>query len=570
VTETATRSAEISQPRSRPPLPAALLSAVVPGTGQWYSRRWLRGWILLIPALLLLAVLLALIGGSRDRLLELLVQPRVLWAIMAVNVALLAWRLFATVDAYRIASGGSWPGWVAGMVLAVLLALLAAPHVVVANYTLNTIDLLESVFVADEAAPPPRIVTPLEEVSEDAVPDPVTVFFEGVEAPTASSQRNRVFVDGFGDPEAIAAWPEIMAERSDRLAPFVAFEERVDTDRITILVAGGDAGPGRGGLRTDTMMVVTLDTVTGKAAVFGFPRNLAQIPLPSSFSGAFVEMEKQLAPPPPEPPPAAGGGEGGGGGGGEGEETTTTTPPTTTTTPPPPPFVSCKCYPDQLNSLYPRTNGWTRSFPNEVDPGMKALELTLENLMGLKIDYYALVDMAGFVRVIEAIGGVTVNVEQPLQAEVSPPWDGAPWATVDVDVGVHHLDGFEALAYVRARKGSSDYVRMERQRCMLRAVAAEADGLTVLRNFNAIAEAVKTSTTTNIPLSFLPDLVQATANLDFGDIATVGFTPGYYAPERDHRFKPIPDMNRIRAKVSRVLSDGPEAQSTDGVSECGV
>jgi LCP family protein required for cell wall assembly len=537
-----------------------MLSAVLPGTGQWYSRRWLRGWILLVPALFLLAVLLALVG-SRDRLIELLVQPRVLWVIMGINVVLLAWRLFATIDAYRIAGDGVWPGWVAGMILAVVFAFLAAPHVVVANYTLRTIDLLETVFVADEAAPAPRVVVPLDDVADEAVPDPVTVFFEGVEAPRPSSQRNRVFVDGFGDPDAVAAWPDIMADRADRFAPFPAFEERVDTDRITILVAGGDAGPGRGGLRTDTMMVVTLDTDTGKAAVFGFPRNLAQIPLPRSFSGAFVELERKLAPPPPPPPPPGEGEEGGG----EGQEAATTA-----TQPPPPPFVSCECYPDQLNSLYPRTNSWTRSFPNEVDPGMKALELTLENMMGLQIDYYALVDMAGFVRVIEAIGGVTVYVEQPLQAEVSPPWEGAPWATVDVDVGVHHLDGFESLAYVRARKGSSDYARMERQRCMLRAIAAEADPLTVLRNFNAIAEAVKTSTTTNIPLSFLPDLVSATAKLDFDDIATVGFTPGYYAPQRDHNFKPIPDVGRIRAKVDRVLREGPEAQSSDGVSECGV
>ena len=78
------------------------------------------------------------------------------------------------------------------------------------------------------------------------------------------------------------------------------------------------------------------------------------------------------------------------------------------------------------------------------------------------------------------------------------------------------------------------------------------------------------STTTNIPLSFLPDLVSATAKLDFDEIATVGFTPGYYAPERDHNYKPIPDVGRIRAKVDRVLSEGPEAQSSDGVSECGV
>src|SRR5665811_187317 len=86
---------------------------------------------------------------------------------------------------------------------------------------------------------------------------------------------NLIFRPGFGDPEAVAVHPEIVFGRS--AAPFLPFEERVDPGRLTFLLAGGDAGPGRGGFRTDTIMVATVDLETGQAALFGIPRNMAQI-----------------------------------------------------------------------------------------------------------------------------------------------------------------------------------------------------------------------------------------------------------------------------------------------------
>ncbi len=216
----------------------------------------------------------------------------------------------------------------------------------------------------------------------------------------------------------------------------------------------------------------------------------------------------------------------------------------------------------------PHTRKWTRSFPDEVDPGMAALREVVSHMTGLHIDYYVLVDMRAFVALVEAVGGVDVYVKEALQAEVSPPAEGEEWAAVDVQPGWNHLSSTEALAYARARKGSSDYVRMQRQRCLLRAVAGEADPFTLLRSFPAIADAIERYVVTDVPVSFLPDLVRAAANLDFSNIATVGFNPPYYAPERDDKSHPIPDLGRIRSKVRRVLENGVAAQSETGVSEC--
>lgn len=542
---------------------AATLSAVIPGAGQWYAGRMVRAVVIAAPLLLLLvAVLVAVLVAGRGGvtgILELAVQPVVLWALLGVNAVILAWRLFAVIDAYRI-SNPAGAGRLSVAVLIVMGVLVAAPHVIAGVYGFRGVVLIDRVFVSGDgtASAPVTLAPPSPEA--DLVPDPAsvetttTVLISTVPSSTVPPSTtttedvpdgNLIFRPGFGDPEAVAVHPEIVFGRS--AAPFLPFEERVDPGRLTFLLAGGDAGPGRGGLRTDTIMVATVDLETGQAALFGIPRNMAQIPMPAQFKDAFVDMQRKLEPP---SDPATWIDENGDG------------------VPDEPAFVPCHCFPEQINALYPYTRKWTRSFPNDVDPGMAALREVVENMTGLHIDYYVLVDMRAFVALVDAVGGVDVYVKDPLKAEVSPPEEGQPWATVDVQPGWHHLSSTEALAYSRARKGSSDYTRMQRQRCLLRSVAAEANPLTLIRSFPAIADAIERYVVTDVPVSFLPDLVRAAAGLDFSSIATVGFNPPNYAPERDFKYHPIPDLDRIRSKVRHVLEDGVVAQSSSGVSEC--
>ncbi|MEN8113091.1 MAG: LCP family protein [Actinomycetota bacterium] len=534
---------------------AAALSTLVPGAGQWYAGYLRRGLAVAAPLVLILAAAIALLRRGALGTIELAVQPAVLWAFLAVNLLILLWRLFAVVDAYRLAKAGHVSRWV-GALLVGLILVVALPHVAVAAYGVRGVIFIDRVFASDGdgTAAPNTIAPPSPEA--DLVPDPAATS-STTAAPTSTTvavstttteappRRNLLFREGFGDPEAVAVHPEIVA--GTHAAPFLPFEERIDDNRLTFLLAGGDAGPGRGGLRTDTIMVATINLETGQAAIFGIPRNMGQIPMPKRFEGAFAEMQRRLA---PETDPATWVDVDGDG------------------VPDEPEFEPCNCFPEQINALYAYTRKWTRSFPNEVDPGMAALREVAEHLLGLHIDYYALVDMQAFVALVEAVNGVDVYVKEPLQAEVSPPEEGARWATVDVQPGWNHLSGTEALAYARARKGSSDYARMERQRCLLRGVAGEADPLTLLRSFPAIADAIESYVVTDVPVSFLPDLVRAAATLDVSNIATVGLNPPYYGPVRDHKYHPIPDVDRMRWKVKHVLSEGVTAQSQDGVSEC--
>ena len=539
-------------PRGARPGLAAALSALIPGAGQWYTGRPVRALVVASPLILLLVASAVAWQGGAVGILELIVRPSVLWALLGVNVLILGWRVFAVVDAYRLVGRALLNRWSLAL-LVVAVAIVVAPHVVAGAYGIRGALLIDRVFVsADAADVTPVTLVPLSPEA-DIVPDPViaetTTTTTTVPPTTTTTEdlptRNLIFRPGFGDPEAVEVHPDIVY--AGPVAPFLPFDERVDSGRLTFLLAGGDAGPGRGGLRTDTIMVATVDLASGEAALFGIPRNMGQIPMPQRFKTAFANIERRLAP--------------------------VSDPETWTDldgdgVPDEPAFVPCNCFPEQINALYPYTRKWTRSFPDEVDPGMAALREVVEHMIGLHIDYYVLVDMRAFVALVEAVDGVDVYVQQPLQAEVSPPAEGEKWATVDVQPGWNHLSATEALAYARARKGSSDYARMQRQRCLLRAVAGEADALTLFRSFPAIATAIESYVVTDIPVAFLPDMVRAAAKLDFSSVATVGFNPPYYAPGRDAKGHPIPEIGRIRWKVKKVLEEGVVAQSSSGASEC--
>ena len=537
------------------PWAAAGLSLIIPGSGHLYLRRWLRAAVWASPIVI---IVLAYVLADVDRfdLVGAAFSKPTLWMIFGLNIAAAVWRVASAVDAWRRAAktvSGPSPFSVAVIGGFAIFLAIVIPHLFVARTTIDAVRLVDIVFAGD-AGPPDTPVIPIG-TDADIVPDPVITRYD-IERRTETRFRSRMFEDGFGDPDAVAVWEQEVQRRQDAAhgSPFLPFSERVGTDRITILLAGGDAGPGRGGLRTDTVMLATINPETGKAALFGFPRNLGRMPLPPSWEDAFVDLEIRIL---------------------EREgtdgttttvpaETTSTTAPTTTTTIP---FVSCECFPEQLNALYPFTRRWTSTYPTEVDPGMAALRDVLSYNTGLRIDYYVLVDMAAFVDLVEAIGGVDVYVTEPLKAEVSPPREGDPWATVDVDVGWHRLDGFEALAFVRSRTGSSDYARMQRQRCMLRAVAAKSTPVTLLRGFGGIVDALDGSMVTDLPVSFGPDLLEMTARLDFNDIVTFGFNPGYYAPTSDSLHHPVPDTDRIKQKIRSVIVDQDAGIGLDGTGE---
>ncbi len=532
------------------PVRAAALSSLLPGAGHWLQGRRRRALLLLLPTagVAIAAVVLAARGAGY--LVGLSVQTGWLWALFAVNLVVLAIRLFAVSDAFRPRARGT--GTVA---LLTLLLFTLVPHGLIAAYSVDALDLLTSVFSDDEPLAAADTIPP----DDDLFRGPVV---ERPNPPPAIGNTLSIIPESDLDPDLLA---EAQAETST--LPVFAGQYSGFEDRITVLLAGGDAGPGRWSLRTDTMIVATIDLETNRAALFGVPRNLSSAPLPAGWDQAFhgledsyweMELEKivkaqdracrqamrqieegdpipeECLVEPPEQPPR------------------------------------CNCFVDQINALYTRTQDWTTTFPEAVSPGMEALRQSLEIMLGIPIDYYVLVDMAGFVAVIDALGGVEVNVTESIHEAFSPASEGEDPVRVDVDPGRHHLDGHQALAYVRSRTDSSDYVRMARQRCMLRAIADAADPVTILASFGELADVIRASVTTNIPLSILPDLVYVVGRLDAGAIATAAFNPAYHAEaELNFLSRPIVSVSRVRATVQQVLADVAAGEPAGDPDECG-
>jgi LCP family protein required for cell wall assembly len=530
------------------PIIAAVLSAFVPGLGQLYARRPLRAAAFFLPTVVIGVASYLFIDRGTLGMADLLVRPSFLTGLLILDVLLFAWRMASVIDAFVISAPVEDRGWLA-VPLAFLLLLIAVPHAMAGSYVAQTIDALNTVFVAAPAAERVANLPPASPTTTTLPPPPELVrTFYGQNAPSG------VFQPGFGDPDAIDIWIDLQTTTAEP-APYEPQADPLDTDRLTILLVGADAGPGREGLRTDSMNVATINLKTGEVAIFGLPRNFKLVPLPPRFRSSFINLEERVI-----------------------EKDLTDADfdgyPDTwydqdgDLIPDEPPFESCLCFPTMLNKVHEYTEDWTSTYPYSPDPGLSALKEVIANLLDLQIDYFLMVEMAGFVRTIDAIGGVDVLIKEPYQVTVSSPEEGQPKASINVEPGMNHLDGLESLAYSRWRIGSSDYNRMRRQRCLVRAAATKTDTVTLIRAFPTLIDIMKEYVTTDIPVEALPDLVWAAGQIDLDNVATVGLVPPSYSAGRTPAKFPIPNVSRIQAKVRDVIDNGVTSQSRSGESEC--
>ncbi len=489
-----------------------LLSSILPGAGQLYAGRFRRGLVMLgLVAVVGVAALVLWQRGSAF-LVDQLLRPEVLLGLLVANFAFLLYRLFVVVDAYRIGSRarratttGVGSPLVAACSLAVLVALTAAPHVAAAYYNFRSYDVLESVFAEEE----PQDVLgatgdpwPLDGASgpvflDDSQPPPVVSppLPSALGPATDGARPDRRIGDAL-KPRAAARFARRQEElRKQRWVRGLAGANRSQGGGgwLNLLLIGGDAGFDRYGLRTDTMIVVSIQAGTGRAAAFGVPRNLQNVPLPGEAGRIYGT------------------------------------------------------YPEILNALYQWGHAHPQYFRGGKDPGVTALKQTLSQLLGIPIHYYALVDLRGFVEMVDALGGVTVTAAERVQDKVSPPYPGEEWIPIDVHPGEEYrFDGREALAYARSRWATSDYNRMRRQRCLLAAMAGQITVPKILRKFPRIASAIKSYVQTDIPLGRVPDLVELVTAIDPGRSVAESFGPPGYSVVN-------PDVDEIRATVKRMI-----------------
>ena len=174
--------------------------------------------------------------------------------------------------------------------------------------------------------------------------------------------------------------------------------------------------------------------------------------------------------------------------------------------------------PDQsclLNAVYALGQQHPEDFGDAADPGIAATRAVVAETLGLGINYYAMVDMRGFENLIDALGGIRLDI-----AKAVPIGGGAAKVEGYIQPGTNvQLNGFQALWFARSREGSSDYERMTRQKCVINALVKQANPVTVATRFTALAEAGGAMVTTDIPggdIARLLELAASGRSLDSG------------------------------------------------------
>ncbi|KAJ1684530.1 hypothetical protein LUZ63_020285 [Rhynchospora breviuscula] len=279
--------------------------------------------------------------------------------------------------------------------------------------------------------------------------------------------------------------------------------------RVNLLLLGGDGGVGRSGIRTDSVILVSMDTRTGRTVLFSLPRNLRDVPFPDG-----TELH-ELYP--------------------DGFDLGTD------------PGES------MLNAIYrnvPATHpDAIRGSDNE---GADALKLGVSGALGVPVDYYLLVNLRGFQQIVDAMGGITVNVNEkvPINGNTSAGIPPTGYISPGPD---KRLDGFKALWFTRGRYGSTDYKRMERQRCAINAIVDEADPARLLLRYTKLADVGRRILRTDIPQDVLPAFVDTALKMKDEPLTSVVF-------QRSTQFDPNdPDYDVVHRTVQRALASAEQA-----------
>lgn len=450
---------------SRHPTPtgAALRSVLVPGWGQMATDRPVLGRVLVFTTGMLgITALTVFLFVEPVEIAAWLANPDVLLGMVLLDLGLAIVRIFSTGLAWHAGGGRGW------LIIVALFLIVAMPHAAIAWVGLETRGSLVRVFVNN-----PVTVAASSTTTSSTTTTSTTRPLELSPIVTAPGQYEE---------------DEITAEPTAPWQPF-------GTDRLNILLLGGDAGPDRSGLRTDTMIVASIDPITGDAALVGLPRNYGS---PALTDGTIVPVT-------------------------------------------------------QLGHVY----GWGRRHPDlfpGVDPGAGAVRDAVQSLSGLEIDFFVLVDLTGFAEVVDAFGGVDIEVAEPVDGPLYDVVTGG-YEMVQIPTGRQHLDGAHALAYSRARYGSSDYARMGRQRCVLASLATQSDILTLFARMDAILEAVTANLATDLPVEMVPELIRLTPRISATNIRLIGFD-ATWGVGRTRTGHVIPDVERIREAV-RIVIESP-------------
>lgn len=183
----------------------------------------------------------------------------------------------------------------------------------------------------------------------------------------------------------------------------------------------------------------------------------------------------------------------------------------------------------KINAVYPEAKEEALAFgksKKEAEKiGIEAIEKVSEQVTGMPVHYYAMVDFQAFQRAIDTVGGVDVNVKEPLY-DASVAWENN-WDPLIADKGVQHFNGKKALLFSRSRYGSArgDFDRTERQRQVMVALKEKVLSLGTFSNpikITGLLNAFGKHVHTNLSIDDIHKLYEIAKDVDSGKVASVG------------------------------------------------
>ena len=487
------------RPRHRSAFAAAFLSLIFPGLGHAYAGAYTRAIGFAAAPILLLALGAGI--GLRVNIFELAgVALEYLWLIQILNILILVYRVVAAIDAYRVAT--------------FLNATEATGdrRLGRARMGLNPFSIAGLVAVILVMSGVHVVVAQYDMQAQDLVDcvfDPSGTAQCDDTSPSESITPDETDAGDTTGPSATLPGgtenPSATAVAAPTTAPYTG-------GRLNILLIGVDQRPGQGTFNTDTLIVASIDPKTKAVALFSLPRDTTGVPLPPGAAQNAIGTY----------------------------------------------------YPPKINSLWSLAQHRPDLFPGtNATRGYRALKETLGYLYGIQIPYYAEINFSGFKQLVDAVGGVTINVQFPVLDDYYPA-DNGTRIRVYIPAGIQHMSGAQALIYARTRHASIDYDRSERQQRILLSLKDQTDVNSLIPKLPQLIQAFKSTIHTDIPVSQLPALLSLGGSVDTANIRSYVFSPPLYGKAVTG---PYGDANtvlvsKVRAAVRAAFSANPpnEAQ----------
>jgi LCP family protein required for cell wall assembly len=209
---------------------------------------------------------------------------------------------------------------------------------------------------------------------------------------------------------------------------------------------------------------------------------------------------------------------------------------------------------EKLNSLMVRAAGDPKKYPLG---GVGTLKAAIGGLLGVRIHYFAAINLLGFKQTVDSIGGVDITVARSINDPTYYDEFDRP-APLYIKAGTYQMDGHMALAFVRSRKGTgdSDFTRADRQQQLLEAVRAKLTAGNLLLALPGLLDAVKNTIATDVPSGRLAQLAAAVQEADMSRLQRIVLRPPEYMrvdPFSRAGYILIPDLRAIRALGQQVL-----------------